>query len=160
MEWDDRGYEVICSALEARKAKGLRSGNGHYLALAADAALLLGRPSDAMEHLENALDETAQGYEGYWEAELYRLKAEAILSAPSADQAEAETHLRRALEVAQQQGGRSLELRAAIHLASLWASQGHRKKAIDVLKPVFDWFTEGFDTPDLKEAKVLLDELA
>ena len=57
-------------------------------------------------------------------------------------------------------GARSLELRAAIRLASLWASQEHRKKAIDVLKPVFDKFTEGFDTPDLKEAKVLLDELA
>ena len=72
---------------------------------------------------------------------------------------EAEAALKESLEVARRQEAKSLELRAAISLARLWAEQGERQKANDLLAPVYDWFTEGFDTADLKHAKALLDEL-
>ena len=72
--------------------------------------------------------------------------------------AEAETWLQRALDVARRQGARSLELRAAASLAGLWHRQGKHAEARDLLAPVYDWFTEGFDTPDLEEAKALLEE--
>ena len=76
-----------------------------------------------------------------------------------APQAEAETWLRRALDVARSQQAKSLELRAATSFARLWRDQGKRAEARDLLAPVYGWFTEGFDTPDLKEAKALLGQL-
>jgi predicted ATPase len=80
------------------------------------------------------------------------------LASSGADQAEA--CLRRAIEVARAQDAKLWELRSATSLARLWADQGKRSQARDLLAPVYDWFTEGFDTPDLKDAKALLDELA
>jgi predicted ATPase len=76
------------------------------------------------------------------------------------DAAEAEASLQRALEVARSQSAKSFELRAATSLARLWQRQGKRDEARDLLAPIYDWFTEGFGTPDLKDAKALLDELA
>ena len=76
------------------------------------------------------------------------------------DPAKAEAYFKRALAVARQQQAKSLELRAATSMARLWRDQGKRDEARDLLAPVYGWFTEGFDTLDLKDAKVLLDELA
>ena len=78
---------------------------------------------------------------------------------PGTPQAEAEVWLRRALDVARRQQAKSLELRAAMSLARLWQSQGKRAEAHELLAPVYGWFTEGFGTADLKEAKALLDEM-
>ena len=81
------------------------------------------------------------------------------LAGGSGDTALAEAEFRRAIEIARRQKGKSYELRAATILARLWAENGRRAEARDLLTPVYEWFTEGFDTPDLKEAKVLLGEL-
>jgi MalT-like TPR region len=95
--------------------------------------------------------------ERFWEAELHRIKGELLRE--RGETAEAEACMQRALQVARDQQARSLELRAGTSLARLWQNQGKRKEACDLLAPVYNWFTEGFDTKDLKEGKALLDEL-
>jgi predicted ATPase len=92
-------------------------------------------------------------------AELHRLAARMLLAGPE-DAPAAESHLKTAIRIAQRQRARMWELRAARDLANLWAERGERQKAHDLLAPVYGWFTEGFDTPDLVEAKALLDSLA
>jgi len=94
------------------------------------------------------------------EAELHRLKGELLLQQSSGNQPEAETCFQKALDVARSQQAKSWELRAATSLARLWQPQDKRQEAYDLLAPVYNWFTEGFDTADLKEAKALLDNLA
>jgi predicted ATPase len=90
---------------------------------------------------------------------LYRLKGELLLTRSSEHQAEAESCFRQALEIARRHGAKSLELRAAMSLGHLWQRQGKRTEAYDLLAPLYGWFTEGFDTADLQEAKALLEEL-
>jgi predicted ATPase len=97
--------------------------------------------------------------EHFWEAEQHRLQAELLLAHSAAEQTTAAASLHQALEVARRQQAKSLELRAATSLARLWQSQGNRSEAYDLLAPVYGWFTEGFDTADLQEAKALLEEL-
>jgi len=92
--------------------------------------------------------------------ELYRLKGELLLQQSSDNQAEAEHCFHHALDLARNQQAKSWELRAATSLARLWQQQGKRQEAHDLLAPVYGWFTEGFDTADLQEAKALLEELA
>ena len=92
-------------------------------------------------------------------AELHRLAGEIALLEPDSDRAKAQTHFERALAVARDQQAKFWELRAAISMARLWHDQDKRREASDLLAPVYGWFTEGFDTPDLKEAKALLDAL-
>src|SRR5262249_49450930 len=96
----------------------------------------------------------------WYECECYRLKGVLLLQQNSNNQAEAETCFQHALEIARTQQAKSFELRAATSLARLWQSQGKRQEAHDLLEPIYNWFTEGFDTADLKDAKRLLDELA
>jgi predicted ATPase len=91
---------------------------------------------------------------------LYRLKGALLLQQSSANSTEAETCFHHALDIARSQQAKSLELRAATSLARLWQQQGKRQEAHDLLAPFYHWFTEGFDTADLQEAKALLDELA
>jgi predicted ATPase len=98
--------------------------------------------------------------ERWWKADLYRLKGELLLAQSAANHAEAESCFRRALEVGRRQSAKGFELRAATSLARLWAEQGRRSEAHDLLAPVYGWFTEGFDTADLKGAKALLEEPA
>jgi predicted ATPase len=88
------------------------------------------------------------------------IAGEIALKSPDLDTAKAEAHFERALAVARQQQAKSWELRAAISLARLWRDQGNVQEARELLAPVYGWFTEGFDTRDLKEAKALLEELA
>jgi predicted ATPase len=94
------------------------------------------------------------------EPEVHRVKGELLLAESPSDEGGAEASFRKALDVARGQSAKSWELRAATSLARLWQSQGRKEEAGDLLAPVYDWFTEGFDTRDLKEAKALLDELA
>ena len=95
--------------------------------------------------------------EHFWDAELHRLTGTALLAENKRDEGQAS--LQQAIRVAQAQQAKSLELRAARDLARLWGEQGRRAKARDLVDSVYGWFTEGFDTADLKEAKALLDEL-
>ena len=95
-----------------------------------------------------------------YEAELYRLKGELLLQQAVESGDEAETCFRQALDIAHQQQAKSLELRAAMSLSRLWQRQGKQAEARALLAPIYGWFTEGFDTADLQEAKALLDELA
>ena len=94
------------------------------------------------------------------EVEVHRLEGELLLARSPSDETQAEASFREALEVARRQSAKSPELRAATSLARLWQRQGKRDEARDLLAPVYAWFTEGFDTKDLREAKALLEELA
>ena len=98
--------------------------------------------------------------ERWWEAEVNRTAGEITLLSPEPDAAKAEAYFDRALAVARQQQAKSWELRAAMSLARLWRDQGKVQQARELLAPVYGWFTEGFDTGDLKEAKALLEDLA
>jgi predicted ATPase len=100
-----------------------------------------------------------QHEERYWEAEVCRLRGVLLLRQPATPQAEAEAWLRRALDVAHRQEAKSLELRAAMSLSRLWQQQGKQAEARALLAPIYAWFTEGFDTADLQEAKALLEAL-
>ena len=102
--------------------------------------------------------ETTQ--EKWYEAEIHRIAGEIALMSPERDTVKAEACFERALAVARAQQAKSWELRAAMSLARLWCDQGKRDAARDLLAPVYGWFTEGFDTRDLKAAKALLDALA
>ena len=120
----------------------------------------LGRVDDARRCIDNAIDKLEISKEKWCEAELHRIAGEIALKSPQPDAAKAETYLERALEVARQQQAKSWELRAATSMARLWCDQGKRDEARELLGPIYGWFTEGFDTRDLKEAKALLDELS
>jgi predicted ATPase len=98
--------------------------------------------------------------ERWWEAELYRLQGTLVLQRPHPEGDQAAACFQQALAVARRQGAKSLELRAALSLARLWQQQGKRPEAHALLAPLYGWFTEGFDTADLQEAKALLDALA
>jgi predicted ATPase len=98
--------------------------------------------------------------ERWWQAGVSRIAGEIALTLPEGDTAKAETYFDRALAVARQQQAKSWELRAAMSLARLWRDQGKVQQARELLAPVYGWFTEGFDTRDLKDAKTLLEELA
>jgi len=101
--------------------------------------------------------ETAK--ERWCEAEVNRIAGEIALLSPKPDVAKAEAYFERALAVAREQQAKSWELRAVMSMARLWRDQGRRDEARDLVAPVYGWFTEGFDTLDLKEAKALLDAL-
>jgi predicted ATPase len=114
--------------------------------------------------LAEALATVERHGERWWAAELHRLRGELLLAQAGARQqvpeAEAETWLQRALDVARRQEAKSLELRAAMRLARLWQEQGKGAEAHALLAPIYGWFTEGFDTADLQDAKALLEALA
>jgi predicted ATPase len=105
------------------------------------------------------LAKAALSGEGGWNAEIHRLCGELTARLPDPDPAKAEDSFRTALAIAREQGTRGYELRAAVSLARLLRDHGRHAEAQDLLAPVYGWFTEGFDTPDLKEAKALLDQL-
>jgi predicted ATPase len=97
--------------------------------------------------------------ETMFEPEVYRIAGEIALKSPQPDVAKAQAYFERALAVARKQQAKSWELRAAMSIARLWRSQGKTAEARELLAPVYGWFTEGFETRDLKEAKALLEEL-
>jgi predicted ATPase len=120
----------------------------------------LGHTDDGLRALAEAHTQMEQHEERVWEAELCRLRGVMLLRQTWTPQAEAETWLQRAMDVARRQEAKSLELRAAMSLSRLWRRQGKRDEARRLLAPIYSWFTEGFDTADLQEAKALLEELA
>jgi pentatricopeptide repeat protein len=120
----------------------------------------LGQFDDAWRCIDEAMTAIETTKERWWEAELNRMAGEILIRSPQPDTSKAEGHFERALVVARAQQAKSRELRAAMSMARLWRDQGKPQQARDLLAPVYGWFTEGFDTLDLKEAKALLDELA
>ena len=129
------------------------------LALLAEAYKQVGWAAEGLRVVAEALTLVEKTAERWWEGELHRLKGELLL-AHIQDHGEAETCFHHALIVTRQQQAKSLELRAARSLARLWQQQGKRAEARDLLAPIYGWFTEGFDTTDLQEAKALLEALA
>ncbi len=126
----------------------------------ASAYTAVGQFDDAWRSIGDAITVGEKTKERWWEAEVYRTGGEIALTSPEPDAAKAEGYFEHALAVARKQQAKSWELRAAMSMARLWRDQGKRNEARELLAPVYGWFTEGFDTLDLKEAKVLLDELA
>jgi predicted ATPase len=120
----------------------------------------LGQPDDARRCIDDAIDKVERSKERWAEAEVHRIAGEIVLKSPAPDTEKAQKYFDRTLAVARQQRSKSWELRAAMSMARLWRDQGKRREARDLLTPVYGWFTEGFDTLDLKEAKALLEELA
>ena len=118
----------------------------------------LGQFDDAWRCFTEAID--AVDGERWWEAEVHRVAGETALASPNPDVVKAEAHFENALAVARKQQAKSFELRTAVSVARFWRDQGKRNEARDLLTPIYGWFTEGFETRDLKKAKVLLNELA
>jgi predicted ATPase len=120
----------------------------------------LGRFDDALRCIHEAITGVEATKETWHEVDIRRIAGEIALMGPEPDTAKAQGYFERALSVARQQQAKSWELRAAMSMARLWRDQGKRSEARDLLAPVYGWFTEGFDTLDLKEARALLDELS
>jgi predicted ATPase len=153
------GIEQIHQGLVAYRATGAEAMRPYFLALLAEAYGTTGEPEAGLTALTEALTQADKTGERWWEPELYRLKGALLLQQNSGNQAEAEACFQQAIRIAHSQQAKSLELRAATSLARLWQQQGKRQEAHDLLAPVYGWFTEGFDTADLKDAKTLLEEL-
>src|SRR5262245_37747669 len=155
----EEGMDQVRQGLAARRATGVILADPYLCTVLADVAAPLGHTADGLQALTEAHTLVEQHEERVWEAEVHRLRGVLLLRQPGTPQAEAETWLQQALDVARRQEAKSLELRAAMSLAQLWQRQGKRTEACALLAPIYGWFTEGFDTADLQEAKVLLDAL-
>jgi predicted ATPase len=149
--------------LAALRAMGTAVNRAGDLALLAEAYGKAGLTEEGLSVLAEALD-LVQKTGGRSEAELYRLKGQLTLqskvSSPKSQVEEAEACFCKAIEIARRQQAKSLELRAVMSLSRLWQQQGKKDKARQMLAEIYSWFTEGFDTKDLQEAKALLKELA
>jgi predicted ATPase len=153
------GVVHIQQGLEAIQGTGLELYRPYFLALLAEASGQAGQPEAGLTALDTALKLVVATEERWWEAELYRLQGALLLQRSRASVGQAEACFQQALDVARHQQAKALELRAALSLARLWQGQGQRAAARDLLAESYRWFTEGFDTADLQEAKALLAEL-
>jgi predicted ATPase len=151
------GTSLLLSGSAGYRATGAELWMPYYTAFGARACELTGQIEEALVHLDDALQTVERTGERWFEAELNRHKGQLLLRQGHSDAAEG--LYRKALSIAIEQEAKLWELRAAASLAQLRRDQGRDAEARDLLAPVYGWFTEGFDTPDLKEAKALLDEL-
>jgi class 3 adenylate cyclase/predicted ATPase len=154
------GIARIRDGLAAIEATGAHLTTPFYLTLLAEALAFAGKIKEGLAALDDALATAAVSGARGWDAEIHRLCGGLTGRLPHPDPAKAEESFRTALAIAREQGARGYELRAATSLARLWREQGRQGDARDLLAPVYGWFTEGFDTQDLKEAKMLLGQLA
>jgi predicted ATPase len=159
-EGDHRAVEEMRKFLDRRAAMGTVFQQTYFLMLLADAWLRLGRPDEAADAIREGLARAQATGEHFCTAELHRLRARACLARDASDARVAEAALDAALADARCRSSRIFELRAACDLARLWADLSRRQNAHNLLAPVYGWFTEGFDTADLKDAKALVEELA
>jgi predicted ATPase len=155
----EAGMAQVRQGITAYRATGAAQFVPYLCTLLADVATHLGHLEDGLQALAEAHTLVEQQEERWWEAEVCRLRGVVLLRQPGTPQEHAETWLWRALDVARHQQAKSLELRAAMSLARLWQRQGKRADAHELLAPIYGWFTEGFDTADLQEARGLLEEL-
>jgi tetratricopeptide (TPR) repeat protein len=154
----DEGIPLLTDGLAGLHQLGFKAFGPWHLALLADANRTAGQCQAALKHLAEAGRLTEQTEEGWGQAETLRLTGDVLLAV--GDPTGAEASYREALAIARQQSAKLWELRAATSLARLWRDRGKRTEALDLLVPVYDWFTEGFGTPVLQEAKTLVEELA
>jgi len=152
--------QMITSGIAAFRSTGATNWEPSWLSYLAAARAELGQLDEAWRCIGEAMSRIETTKERWFEAEIHRTAGEIALMSPEPDAAKAEAYFQRALGIAREQQARSWELRAAMSMARLWRDQGKRQQAHDLVAPVYGWFTEGFDTLDLKEAKALLDELA
>ena len=155
----EEGMAQMRQGIAARWASGAALFVPYLCTLLAKVSAHLSHPEDGLQALAEARTLVEQHEERYWEAEFSRLRGVLLLRQTGTPQAEAETWLQCALDVARRQEAKSLELRAAMSLSRLWQQHGKRAEAHELLAPIYSWFTEGFDTADLQEAKALLEEL-
>jgi predicted ATPase len=147
-------------SLTAYRGTGSGAVLPYFLARLAEAYGKEERSEAGLHLLDEALTLADKHREYWWEAELHRLKGVFRLQQAVPDAEQAEACFQQALDIARRQEAKSLELRAAMSLARLWQHQGKRAEARELLAPIYGWFTEGFDTADLQEAKALLEELS
>ena len=153
------GLQLIQQGLENLQTASPNPWRPCFLLLLAEVHLNGGETHQALSTLENALQLAEQTGERIWIAGIHLLFGKAILSQDSNNLEGAEVRFKQALEVATEQGAKSLEIRAATDLAGIWQAQGREVEAQKILTPIYEWFTEGFDTPDLIKAKNLLEQL-
>ena len=153
------GITEMTQSLAAVRALRAKLAETVLLAMLVEAYSSCGQREAAWVVLTEALEMVDECGERAYEAQLYHLQGEILLQGKEAQQEEAEASFQKALDVARQQEAKSWELRATTSLARLWQQQGKKTEARELLAPVYNWFTEGFDTKDLQEAKALLDEL-
>src|SRR5215470_388969 len=148
-------------AVAARRVTGAELSQSLWPAMLTEAYGSMGQAAEGLALVAEALVAVEKTQERFNEAELYRLKGELLLAQAVTRPlwGEVEACFHQALDVARRQQAKSWELRAATSLCRLWRQQGKRAEAYELLAPIYGWFTEGFDTVDLQEAKVLLDEL-
>jgi predicted ATPase len=151
--------QMITSGITAYRSTGATMRMPWYISYLARAYAALGQFDDAWRCIGEAMTAAETTKERWCEAEIHRTAGEIALMSRNPDAMKAEAYFDRALEIARAQQARSWELRAAMSMARLWRDQGNRQQACDLLAPIYDWFTEGFETLDLKEARALLDEL-
>jgi predicted ATPase len=154
----EEGLEQIRQGVDAFNATGAYGGDTVHRSLLVEAHLRMGQVAEGLEVLEKTLTKIEETGERYMEAEYYRLKGELLLL-DGADEDEVEGQFFKAIDIARQQSARSLELRATVSLCRLWGTQKKKEEARHMLVEIYSWFTEGFDTPDLKEARELLDAI-
>jgi predicted ATPase len=152
----EQGLAQMREGLAAHREIGAEVLVPAFLALVAEAYQKLGRPTEGLAAVTEGLTVAQRSEQHYWEAELHRLLGLLTLQGHHRS---AESHFLRAIEIARRQRARSLELRATVNLSRLWADVGKAGEAHAMLSAIFAWFTEGFDTADLREAKSLLAEL-
>jgi predicted ATPase len=155
----EEGIAQMRPSLAAWRAMGSGLAVSHYLVLLAEAYGRAGQAEEGLRLLAEALVHQDTTGEVYWAAEVYWLKGQLLLRQAVPDEAQAETCLLQALDIARRQQTKSCGLRAATSLARLWQKHCKRDEARELLAPIYGWFTEGFDTADLQEAKALLKEL-
>ena len=156
----ESGMAQVRQGTTAWRATGAALNVPYLCTVLAELCDHLGHTDDGLQALAEAHTLVEQHDERWWEAEVCRLRGVLRLRQAGTPQAQAEAWLQRALDVARRQEAKSLELRAAMSLSRLWQQQGKRAEAYELLTPIYGWFTEGFDTADLQEAKALLEELA
>jgi predicted ATPase len=154
------GIAQVRQGLAAYRATGAERERPYYLSLLAEAYGEAGQPEEGLKVLVEALALVDKTGERNWEAEVHRRKGELLLMQQGQKVVKAEECFRQALDTARRQQAKSLQLRAAMSLSRLWQHQGKQEEARQLLAEIYDWFTEGFDTADLKEAKSLLEQLA
>ena len=152
------GLALLTQGLAELQSTGSRYKYGERFTWFAEAHALLGQPAEALNCLAEAARIVEATDERLYEAELLHRVPGDLLNA-AGDQPGAERYYRQAIAVAERQSAKLFQLRASTSLARLWRDQGNRAEARELLGPIYDWFTEGFDAPDLRDAKALLDEL-
>jgi predicted ATPase len=154
------GVQLFLQGLDNLEATAPNPWRPMFLTLLAEIYINRSETDQALRTLENALQLVERTEERAWEAGIHILLGKALLTLDPPNTQEAEASLHRGIRVAQSQGAKYLELRAATTIARLWQSRGKLRNARDLLAPVYDWFTEGFETADLKETKALLEQLS